>query len=171
MKEKIDWDLIERRPNRTTKTPSKFDDMITPTKAQTGKDSSKKNLQVSGSTVEATPTPKKNQVDTSKAAAAFEPRGTRSSAVISPEPAAKSKKVGPIAVKKSALVEPSVKKVKESGKSSKVLPSVSPRKGCQNELRRLLETGTVDVTRDREKRGSLRDEFDPTNRRKQARIS
>ena len=82
---------------------------------------------MSGSTVEATPTPKKNQEDILKNTAAFEPRGTRSSATI-PANENKSKKVAPITVKKSQLVK-SVPK--ESGKSSKIGQSVtSPRKGC-----------------------------------------
>ena len=55
---------------------------------------------MSGSTVEATPTPKKNQEDILKNTAAFEPRGTRSSAII-PATENKSKKVAPITVKKS----------------------------------------------------------------------
>jgi hypothetical protein len=42
VKEKIDWDLIERRPARNTRTPSKYDDMITPTKAQASKGTEKR---------------------------------------------------------------------------------------------------------------------------------
>jgi len=102
--------------------------MVTPTKVLAVKGTEKKNLQASGSTVEATPTPKKNQDDKTKSAAVFEPRGTRSSAP-APVEAPKSKKIAPITVKKSQLVEPT-KKAKESGKSSKIASSISPRKGC-----------------------------------------
>jgi hypothetical protein len=82
MKEQIDWNSIERRPKRTTTTPSKYNDMVTPTKAQASKNTERKNLNASGSTVEATPTPKKNNEESLKKTGAFEARGTRSSATL-----------------------------------------------------------------------------------------
>lgn len=143
--------------------------MVTPTKAQVAKGA--KNQNMSGSTVEATPTPTKSRDDLKTKATVFEPRATRNTAPVPVEQPTKSKKTEPIIVKKSQIAEHSKEKskTKESGKTSKV-NSISPRKGCQNELRRLLENNLPEAGV-KEKRGGLRDEFDPSNRRKQAKVS